>query len=126
MQTLIHPAGRLESLAAVGQVLSNVEVVDAIEAAARRGLYAVPAWEPVLVGPHIGLVDSRVRYRVGPNGITDEHRWWLASERDELIWRMRVFGDRATALSFNNGELDLGLPSCTREGERGRSLRAGA
>jgi hypothetical protein len=97
MRALLHPAARLESLAAVGEVLSAAELVQAIRTASLRGLYAVKSWRVDLIRPQIGLAEARVRYESTPGAITDEPRRFLASDQDGLIWRMRIFHDLESA-----------------------------
>jgi hypothetical protein len=110
MRALLHPHARLESLAAPGEVLSPQELVAAIQTAMGHGLYTVRNWAVELLDPHTAIADGRVRYRVGASGLTDEARVWVSSERDGLIWRMRIVRSREEVLAYHrdNG-LDLGL-----------------
>jgi hypothetical protein len=110
MRALLHASSRLESLAAPGLVLSADGLIEAIRGATEHGIYAVKSWQVEPLGQRAGLVDGRVRYRYGRRGFTDEHRVWVSTERDGLIWRMRVFHDRRSSLRcFGEGSLDLGL-----------------
>ncbi len=110
MRRLLHPQARLESLAAPGAVLSPEELVAAIEAAMTRGLYTVRNWAVELLDPHTAIADGRVRYRVGASGISDEGRVWVSSERDGLIWRMRILFTREEVLGrHRDSGIDLGL-----------------
>jgi hypothetical protein len=110
MKRLLHPQARLESLAAPGAVLSPQELVAAIRSAMGHGLYTVRNWAVELLDPHTALADGRVRYRVGATGITDEPRVWVSSERDALIWRMRIVRTREEVLAYHRETgLDLGL-----------------
>jgi hypothetical protein len=110
MLGLLHPQARLESLAAPGTVLSPQELVAAIQSAMTRGLYTVKNWAVELLDPHTAIADGRVRYRIGATGITDESRVWVSSERDGLIWRMRILRTREEVLARHRDTgLDLGL-----------------
>jgi hypothetical protein len=110
MLRLLHPQARLESLAAPGAVLSPEELVAAIQSAMTRGLYTVKNWAVELLDPHTAIADGRVRYRVGPTGISDEARVWVSSERGGLIWRMRILRTRAEVIACHrDAGLDLGL-----------------
>jgi len=110
MLRLLHPQARLESLAAPGAVLSPQELVAAIETAMTRGLYSVRNWAVELLDPHTAIADGRVRYWVGKAAITDEARVWVSSERDGLIWRMRILRTREEVLARHSDTgLDLGL-----------------
>lgn len=110
MRSLLHPEARLESLAAPGLVLSPDELIAAIQGATRRGIYTVTGWRVEPLGHRAGLADSRVRYRFGPGGFTDEGRSFLATELDGLIWRMRVFAGRHDSIGcFGEHGLGLGL-----------------
>ena len=110
MRTLLHDASRLESLAAVGRVLSPDELVTAIKIASADHVYAVKIWQVEALGPRAGLADGRVRYRHGRGGFTDEVRVWVATEQDQRISRMRVFRTRQDAIRcFAEHGLDLGL-----------------
>jgi hypothetical protein len=110
MLRLLHPQARLESLAAPGAVLSPPELVAAIESAMTRGLYTVRNWAVELLDPHTALAGGRVRYRIGTTGITDEGRVWVSSERDGLIWRMRILATREEVLvHYRETGIDLGL-----------------
>jgi hypothetical protein len=110
MRELLHPEARLESLAAVGSVLTADELVEAIRNAVAHGLYSVRKWRVEALGPRVALADGRVRYQFESGGITDEHRSWAATEHEGLIWRMRIFEERsgAVACATDHG-LDLGL-----------------
>jgi hypothetical protein len=110
MRALLHPEARLESLAAPGFVLTADELIEAIQGAMSHGIYSVTSWRLEPLSEHAAIAVGRVRYRVAPAGFTDESRVWLASERDKLIWRMRIFSDRshATVCLSANG-LGLGL-----------------
>jgi hypothetical protein len=110
MRSLLHPDSRLESLAAVGRVLSAEQLVEAVKGASRDGLYSVRAWDVEPLEQRAALASGRVRYRVGPGAITDEARVWVSSERDGLIWRMRIFRDRGSAARcLDENGLSLGL-----------------
>jgi hypothetical protein len=110
MRALLHPAARLESLAAPGFVLSADELIEAIREATAHGIYAVKAWNVELLTQHAALAVGRVRYSVGETGFTDEPHVWLASEQDGLIWRMRVFNERREVVDCLATEgLSLGL-----------------
>ena len=110
MLRLLHPQARLESLAAPGAVLSPRELVAAIESAMTRGLYTVRNWAVELLDPHTAIAGGRVRYRIGKTGITDEPRVWVSSERDGLIWRMRILVTREQVLDRHRETgIDLGL-----------------
>ena len=110
MLSLLHPEARLESLAAPGAVLSPQELVAAIETAMTRRLYTVNNWAVELLDQHTAIADGRVRYRIGATGITDEARVWVSSERDGLIWRMRILRTRDEVLARHRDTgLDLGL-----------------
>ena len=110
MLRLLHPQARLESLAAPGAVLSPEELVAAIESAMTRGLYTVRNWAVELLDPHTAIANGRVRYRIGETGITDEARVWVSSERDGLIWRMRILTTREQVLTrYRETGIDLGL-----------------
>lgn len=98
MRSLLHSESRLESLAAPGAVLSPDKLVEAIRGAMSDGVYAVKSWDIELLTRHAALTLGRVRYRTGVGGFTDESRVWLTSERDGLIWRMRIFNDRESAI----------------------------
>jgi hypothetical protein len=54
------------------------------------GFYTVRTWRVELLRNTAGLAEGRVRYRVSPAAIIDEARTWVATERDGLIWRMRI------------------------------------
>lgn len=110
MRNLLHPQAQLESLAAPGDVLTAQQLVAAIRAAMSRGMYSVRNWHVELLDPKTGLADGRVRYRVDRTGITDEARVWVSSERESLIWRMRIFRTRELALTcYRENGPDLGL-----------------
>jgi hypothetical protein len=110
MRALLHSEARLESLAAVGSVLSADELVEAIRSASVRGLYTVKTWNVELARPKTGLAESRVRCEARRGSITDEARIWLATELDGLIWRMRIFHGRPDAEScLKENSIDLGL-----------------
>ncbi len=110
MRRLLHPQARLESLAAPGAVLSPQELVAAIESAMTRGMYTVRNWAVELLDAHTAIADGRVRYRTSATGITDEGRVWVSSERDGLIWRMRILATRAEVLGRHRDTgIDLGL-----------------
>jgi hypothetical protein len=72
MRALLHPTGRLESLAAAGRVLSADELVQANQAATLRGLYSVRGWRVELARPQMGRAETRVRYEATPGAFTDE------------------------------------------------------
>ena len=110
MRALLHDASRLESLAAVGRVLTPDELVDAIQTASADKVYVVKTWRVEALGQRAGIADGRVRYRHGAGGFTDEPRAWVATERDQRIWRMRIFRSRHDAIRcFGEHGLDLGL-----------------
>ena len=110
MRELLHSEARLESLAAVGSVLSADELVEAVRGATAHGLYAVKKWRVESLGQHAALADGRIRYQVQPGAITDEPRVWISTERDGLIWRMRIFRDRDAATGCIRAHgLTLGL-----------------
>jgi class 3 adenylate cyclase len=110
MRALLHEASRLESLAAVGRVLTPDELVEAIQTASADRVYAVKTWRVEALGQRAGIADGRVRYRLGPGGFTDESRVWVATERDQQIWRMRIFRNRRDAIRcFGEHGLDLEL-----------------
>lgn len=110
MRALLHPAARLESLAAPGLVLSPDELVEAIRGAAAQGIYAVKTWDIEILTEHAAIAAGRVRYAVGKVGFTDESRVWLTTEQDDLIWRMRIPRNRREAINWLKEEgLPLGL-----------------
>jgi hypothetical protein len=101
MRECFHDEARIESVAA-GGVIGTTETVDAIRAAFDEGIYSMSDWELEQLGdPDAALVWAGVRHR--PPGsaarISDATIFWLVTCRDGLVWRVRIFRDRASAVS---------------------------
>jgi hypothetical protein len=110
MGRLLHSEARLESLAALGSVLIGGELVQVVQRAMAHGLYTVTTWHVEALLPSAALADGRVRYQLPRGALTDEPRIWVATERDELIWRMRIFRTRDEALAcYRRDGVDLGI-----------------
>jgi hypothetical protein len=110
MDRLLHPASRLESLAAPVLALSADGLIEAVRGAAMHAIDTVKSWSVEPLGQHAAIAGGRVRYRYGPGGFTDERRVWATTEHEGLIRCMRIFHDRQHALScFGKHGLDLGL-----------------
>jgi hypothetical protein len=110
MTRLLHPESRLESLAAVGRVLTGSELIEVVQRAVAHGPYTVTTWRVEALGASAALAHGRVRYQLPQGAITDEARIWVATERDELIWRMRIFRTSDEALAcYRQNSVGLGI-----------------
>jgi hypothetical protein len=100
LRRCFHDDARIESVAA-GAILGADESVRAIEAAFRDGVYSPGAWEFEEIRPDAVLSWTSVRHRppgVPKGRVSDELRYWMMTGREGLIWRVRVFRNRAAAL----------------------------
>jgi aminoglycoside phosphotransferase (APT) family kinase protein len=101
MRECFHDEARIESVAA-GGVLGPAETVDAVRAAFDEGIYSMSDWELEQLGdPDAALAWAGVRHRPAgsPARISDATIYWLVTGRDGLVWRVRIFRDRSSALS---------------------------
>jgi hypothetical protein len=110
IRALFHDQARIESVAAGNQALGPDETVAAMRSSAAGGIYTLGPWTTETVGPAVAIVYSRMRHHVGKGAITDEGLYWLLTLRGDLFWRVRIFPDRAAAITClaEHGP-DLGL-----------------
>lgn len=101
LRRCFHDEARIESVAA-GGVLDPDRTVVAIAAAFKDGPYSPGEWEFDELAPDVVISWTSVRYRPPGSGTgrtSDSRLYWAMTGRDGLIWRVRVFGDRAEAIA---------------------------
>jgi len=110
MRLCFHDDALIESVAA-GKVLGPDDTVEAIRAAFREGVYSMNEWEIEPLGTDVVLAWAGVRHRPdGSKRISDTRIYWLVAGRDGLMWRVRIFHDRDTALGvLDEHGHDLGI-----------------
>lgn len=99
IRALFHDDARIESVAAGIQANGPDTTVAAMRASAEGGIYTLGAWTTETLGPEAAIVYSRMRHHVAKGAITDQGHYWLMTLRGDLFWRVRIFGDRAAAIS---------------------------
>jgi hypothetical protein len=110
IRALFLDDARIESVAAGIQAHGPDETIAAMRSAAEGGIYTLGPWTTETLGPDVAIVYSRMRHHVAKGAITDEGLYWLMTRRGDLFWRVRIFRDRATALTcLSERGPDLGL-----------------
>ena len=113
LRGLFHDDARPESIAS-GGISGPDETVNAMRLAAGDGVYKMGEWRIEHVEPDVMLLASTMRHlatvRPGRTGMIDASDVWLMVGRGGLLWRMRIFRTRESALEHlrTHGET-LGL-----------------
>jgi hypothetical protein len=97
MRACCHDDAIIDSVTA-GDARGADETVAAVRAAYRDGVYQVSEWthEPIAGGAVISR--GGVQYRPAPGRMRDSDFHWLTTGKDGLIWRVKAFEDRQSAL----------------------------
>jgi hypothetical protein len=101
LRKLMHEDARLESIAA-GGLFGPDETVNAMRLAAADGVYTMGDWRIEELGGNALLLLSTMRHLAklpnGAKGMTDASYVWLMIGRDGLLWRMKIFRNKASAV----------------------------
>ncbi len=100
LRALFADDARLESLA-TGGIYGPDETVEAMSVASQDGVYSMGPWELEELDEDTVLLHSRMRHlaKARGRGVTDAGYVWLFTGQDGLIRRLRIFSNRAAALS---------------------------
>jgi hypothetical protein len=109
MRACCHDEAVIDSVTA-GKPLGPDETVAAVRSAYRAGIYSVDDWTNEDVAEGVVLSTGGVQHRPGPGLMTDMVHYWITTGRDGLMWRVKAFDHRATALAhFEQFGMTLGL-----------------
>lgn len=97
MRACCHDAAVIDSVTA-GRPLGADETVAAVRSAYRAGIYQVDDWTNEDVAEAVVLSTGGVQHRPGPGVMTDMVHYWITTGKDGLMWRVKAFDHRATAL----------------------------
>jgi hypothetical protein len=109
MRACCHDEAIIDSVTAAA-ALGADETVAAVRAAYRDGVYVVSPWTHEEIEPDVVLSSGAVQYRPAPGAMTDAVFYWLTTGKDGLMWRVKAFGDRSSAIEhFERHGANLGL-----------------
>lgn len=101
MRACFHDEASIESVASYGQPLGADETAEALRAAFTDGVYAIGDWEYEQIAPDTVLSTTGARHRRRPQtGMTDETVCRLITGRDGLMWNVKLFSSRTSALAY--------------------------
>jgi hypothetical protein len=98
MRACFHNEALIESVASDAQPLGPDETTNALGDALRDGVYMIYGWQYEELSPDVVLSITRARHRVDGRAIRDETVYRLITGRDGLMWRVRLFRSRSSAL----------------------------
>jgi hypothetical protein len=99
MRGCFHDDAVIESVASSSRPLGPDETAFALAEALRDGVYMVYGWKYEELAPDVVLSITRARHRAGDRAVRDETVYRLVSGRDGLMWRVRLFRSRSSALA---------------------------
>jgi hypothetical protein len=99
MRSCFHDDAVIESVASSSRALGPDETAIALGEALRDGVYMVYGWQYEELAPDVVLSVTRARHRAGDRAVRDESVYRLVSGRDGLMWRVRLFRSRSSALA---------------------------
>jgi hypothetical protein len=102
LRLCLHDKAMVETVASRGTPLGPDATADAVRTALDRDpfYHGDHSWEYEEVAPNVVLAASPVRKR-SPHGDIDHYTAWrLATGRKGLIWRQKLFDNRADALAY--------------------------
>jgi hypothetical protein len=110
MRSCFHDDAVIESVASSSRALGPDETAVALGEALRDGVYMVYGWQYEELAPDVVLSTTRARHRAGDRAVRDEAVYRMVSGRDGLMWRVRLFRSRSSALAaFAEHGPSLGL-----------------
>jgi ketosteroid isomerase-like protein len=110
MRACFHDDAVIESVASGSRALGPDETAFALGEALRDGVYMVYGWQYEELSPDVVLSITRARHRASGRAVRDETVYRLISGRDGLMWRVRLFRSRSSALAaFAEHGPSLGL-----------------
>ena len=110
MRSCFHDESLIESVASAGSALGPDETVEAIQSAYADGVYEIGDWRYEEITAEIILSSTGARHRLPHQQMRDENVCRLMIGREGLMWRVRMFKDRAQAIGhLEEHRPDLGL-----------------
>ncbi len=101
MRACFHDEAIIESVASYAQTLGADETAEALRAAFTDGVYAIGDWEYEQVTADTVLSSTGARHRRRRQaGLTDETVCRLITGREGLMWKVKLFTSRASALAY--------------------------
>ena len=119
LRAAFHDDALVESFASGGRALGADATVEAIRVALQDEFFELGDWSYEELAPSIALLVTGIRYHVTNTHIRHVTVYRLISGKDGLIWRGKLFHNRADALAhFENRGPELGLGSPSIEGDK--------
>jgi len=110
MRACFHDDAVIESVASDSRRLGPDETAFALGEALRDGVYMIYGWKYEELAPEVVLSITRARHRADDRAVRDETVYRLISGRDGLMWRVRLFRSRSSALAaFGQHGPSLGI-----------------
>jgi hypothetical protein len=110
MRSCFHDDAVIESVASDSRPLGPDETALALREALGDGVYMVYGWRYEELAPDVVLSITRARHRTEDRAVRDQTVYRLISGRDGLMWRVRLFKSRSSALAaFEEHGAGLGL-----------------